>query len=242
MLAPLFALLARVRAWIFRTRESADLDTEVGTHLSLLAEEFERQGLSPEDAARRARMAFGGVTQFKEEQHDRRGLPFVDALVQDVRYALRLFRRQPTFTAGAVLTLAIGIGANTAVFSLLNGYLRPLPVPSPSEIVTIGGEIRGDENSVRFAFSYPALRDLRARALPFSDIFAYTPWIGGLQSDGHVSSFLFSAVTDNFFAGLGLEPILGRLLARGDGEHPGGPRLLVLGYSSASGRTSHPGV
>jgi predicted permease len=231
MLAPLFALLARVRAWIFRTQESTDLDTEVETHLSLLAEDLERQGLSREDAARRARMAFGGVTQFKEAQHDRRGLPFVDALVQDVRYALRLFRREPTFTAGAVLTLAIGIGANTAVFSLLNGYLRPLPVPAPSEIVAIGGETRGDESSVRFSFSHPTLSDLRARALPFSDIFAYTPWIGGLQSDGRVSSFLFSAVTDNFFAGLALEPAAGRLFARGEGEHPGSPRLLVLGYT-----------
>jgi predicted permease len=231
MFTPLFVLLARVRAWIFRTRESADLDTEVETHLSMLAEDLERQGLAPEDAARRARIAFGGVTQFKEDQRDRRGLPFVDALVQDVRYALRLFRREPTFTAGAVLTLAIGIGANTAVFSLLNGYLRPLPVPSPSEIVTIGGETRGDENSLRFTFSYPALRDLRARPLPFSDIFAYTPWIGGLQADGRVSSFLFSGVTDNFFAGLGLDPAAGRLFARGEGEHPGSPRLLVLGYS-----------
>jgi predicted permease len=231
MLTPLFVLLARVRGWIFRTQESADLDTEVEMHLSMLADDLERQGLSREEAARRARLAFGGVTQFKEEQRDRRGLPFVDSLVQDVRYALRLFRREPTFTAGAVLTLAIGIGANTAVFSLLNGYLRPLPVPSPSEIVTIGAEVRGDENGLRFTFSYPALRDLRARPLPFADIFAYTPWIGGLQADGRVSSFLFSGVTDNFFSGLRLDPAAGRLFARGEGEHPGSPRLLVLGYS-----------
>src|SRR6185295_3928398 len=231
MLTSLRVLIARLRGWWYRHDDADDLNVEVDTHLALLAEDYERRGFTPDEARRQARLAFGGVTQFKEDQLERRGLPMLDALIQDVSYALRLLRREPMFTAGAVLTLAIGIGANTAIFSLINGYLRPLPVPQAAEIVAIGGETRGDEQALRSALSYPTLRDLRSRPLPFSEIFAYTPWIGGLRANDRVSSFLFSAVTDNYFEGLQLHPAVGRLFVRGDGEHPGSAHLVVLGYT-----------
>jgi predicted permease len=231
MRAHLSIVLARLRGWLFKRRDASDLDQEIETHVSLLAEELERRGMTAREAVRQAKLTFGGLTQFKEDQQDRRGLPWLDALAQDVRYALRVFRREPGFTAAAIVTLAIGIGANSAVFGLMNGYLRPLPVPAAADIVAIGGEVRGDETSLRYTLSYQGLTDLRERRLPFSDIFAYAPWVGGLRANGRVTSSLFSAVTGNFFSGLRLEPALGRFFGPGEGEHPGSPRVLVLGYS-----------
>jgi predicted permease len=223
--------LSRVRGWLFKRRDAADLDQEIDTHVSLLAEQFEGRGMTRQEAVRQAKLTFGGLAQFKEEQHALRGLPWLDALVQDARYGLRVFQREPGFTAAAIVTLAIGIGANSAVFSLMNGYLRPLPVPAAADVVAIGGEVRGDETSLRYTLSYQGLADLRERELPFSDILAYAPWIGGLRAPGQVTSSLFSAVTGNFFSGLRLEPALGRFFGPSEGERPGSPRLVVLGYA-----------
>jgi predicted permease len=231
MRVPLFVVLARLRSWLFKRRDAADLEREIETHLSLMAEEFERRGMTTEQAVRQAKLTFGGLTQFKEAQQDRRGLPGLDALAQDVRYGLRVFRREPSFTAAAIATLGIGIGANSAIFSLMNGYLRPLPVPAASDIVAIGGEVRGDEASLRYTLSYQGIEDLRERRLPFTDIFAYTPWVGGLRAKGGVTSALFSVVSDNFFSGLRLKPALGRFFTAGESEHLGSPRRIVLGYT-----------
>src|ERR1700730_7108594 len=92
---------------------------------------------------------------------------------QDVRFALRQIRRAPAFAVSAVLTLALGVGANTGIFSLLNGYLRPLPVPGADRIVVLAAEMPGDETGFRYRFSYPALNDYRADTGVFSDVFAF---------------------------------------------------------------------
>src|SRR6266511_2853069 len=103
---------------------------------------------------------------------------------QDVRFALRQMRRAPAFAISAVLTLALGIGANTGIFSLLNGYLRPLPVPQADRIVIVAAEMPGDETGFRYRFSYPALTDYRPETGVFSDFFAFDTRIGGMKARG----------------------------------------------------------
>jgi predicted permease len=150
---------------------------------------------------------------------------------QDLAYAVRQLRRTPGFTLLVILTVALGIGANTAVFSLINGFLRPLPVRDADQIVVVAARIKGDETGFRYRFSFPAIQDLRRHgAAAFSDVFGFEVGLAGLGVDGKTNEFLYSDVTGNFFSALGLKPEAGRLFVPGEGEQPGGEALLVLGY------------
>jgi predicted permease len=152
------------------------------------------------------------------------------SLGQDVRFVLRQMRRAPAFTISAILTLALGIGANTGIFSLLNGYLRPLPVPDADRIVVLAAEMPGDDTGFRFGFSYPALTDYRGETRVFSDVFGFETRIAGLTAHGKTTQFLYHAVTGNLFTGLQLPPILGRAFEPGEGEHGGGEPVVMLAY------------
>src|SRR5258708_34517526 len=130
---------------------------------------------------------------------------------QDVRFALRQMRRAPAFAIGAVLTLALGIGANTGIFSLLNGYLRPLPVPHADRIVVLASEMPGDDTGFRYRVSYPTLVDFRSQARGFSDVFGFDIRFGGLTAGARTTYFVYHVVTGNFFTGLGIGAAVGRL-------------------------------
>src|SRR6266404_3022713 len=120
--------LFRVGALFVRRRFDADFDEEVAAHVALLTEDYIRRGMAPDEAHRAARVRFGGAMQIKEQQRDDRGLPFIDTTVQDLRYATRSLRRNPAFAAVAILTLAVGIGATTSMFTVAHAVLlRPLP-------------------------------------------------------------------------------------------------------------------
>ena len=149
---------------------------------------------------------------------------------EDVRFALRQIRRTPAFALSAVLTLALGIGANTGIFSLLNGYLRPLPVPGADRIVVLASEMPGDDTGFRFGFSFPALNDYRTETGVFSDVFAHETRIAGMTARGKTTQFLYHAVTGNLFSGLQLAPILGRAIEPGEGEHRGGEPVVMLAH------------
>ena len=155
----------------------------------------------------------------------------LSSLVQDVRLTLRQIRRAPAFAISAVLTLGLGIGANTGIFSLLNGYLRPLPVPNAGRIVVIAAETPGDETGFRYRFSFPALNDYRGETSVFSDVFAFDTRIAGMTAQGKTTQFVYHLVTGNFFSGLRLAPLVGRFIEPGEGEHPGGEPVIVLGYN-----------
>ena len=152
-------------------------------------------------------------------------------VVQDLRFALRQIGRAPVFAVSAILTLALGVGANTAIFSLLNGFLRPLDVPDADRLVVIAAELPSDETGFRYRFSYQALVDYRTQADAFSDVFAFDTRVGGLAAGAGTSPFVYHIVSGNFFSGLRLTPVVGRFLEPGEGEHLGDEVVVVLGYA-----------
>jgi len=152
-------------------------------------------------------------------------------LWQDLRYAFRMFAKSPMLTAIMVLTLALGIGANTAIFGLVNGFLlRPLPVKSPDQIIVLAAKLQGDTLGV-FTLSYPQLLDFRKQAAAVADFFAYQLSLGGLSFGGKTQQFVYSFVTGNYFSTLGVQPALGRLFFPAEGEAGGRDPYIVLGYS-----------
>jgi predicted permease len=164
-------------------------------------------------------------------------------LIQDLRYSVRQLCKSPGISALVVLTMALGIGVNTSVFSLLNGFLRPLPVKDAARIVVLAAEAKGDETGIGYRFSYPALGDFRRQADLFSDIFAFNVVLGGLGADGKTAQVLYSAVSGNYFQALGLTPAVGRLFLPGEGEAPGKDLVIVLGHSYWQKKFgSNPGV
>ncbi len=163
-------------------------------------------------------------------------------LWRDLQFTWRQLRRAPAFAAAVVATLAIGVGANTGIFSIINGFLRPLPVPNADRIVILAATFPSDDAGFRYRFSYPALVDYRAQMSVFSDLVAFDTRIGGMTVDGKTQQFLYQAVTGNFFTGLGLTPSEGRLFRPGEGDALGAEPTAVLarGYwlRRFGGRTS----
>ena len=144
---------------------------------------------------------------------------------------MRQVRRAPGFAAAAILTLALGIGANTAIFSIINGFFRPLPVPEPDRIVILSAVLPGDETGLRYRLSFPALKEFRTATDVFSEVFGFFVRLGGLTVDGKTTQFVHQSVTGNFFTGLGLTPAAGRLFHPGEGEDQTSETVIVLGHS-----------
>jgi predicted permease len=153
----------------------------------------------------------------------------VTGLLYDLRYALRTLAKSPGFTAVAVLTLALGIGVNIAVFSVINGMLlRPMPVPHPEQIAVLAAQ-QGNDPAYQ-GFSYPDYQDIRAQADVFSDIAAFRVSLIGLSVAGKGEHCIVARVTGNFFSTAGIQPALGRLILPSEGQTPGADPVFVLGY------------
>src|ERR1700721_1531340 len=161
-----------------RKRLDRDLDKEIQFHVESQVADKVRSGISEIEARRLTRLEFGGIDQIKEDCRESRGTMWLESLVQDVRYGLRQLRKSPGFAFVAILSLTLGIGANTAIFTLLNAILlRPLPVQKPSELVLFGnGHAQGSTSSIPDGttklFSYAFFRDLRQKNASFSGIAA----------------------------------------------------------------------
>jgi predicted permease len=151
-------------------------------------------------------------------------------LIQDIRYGMRMLLKNPAMTAIAALTLALGIGANTTIFSAVNGLmLRPLPVSNADRLVVFDGRAQGAANSFG-QFPFPDFQDIRSQADGFSDVLGYTLSLAGMEHQGKVEPVLYSYVSANFFQALGLKPAVGRLIYGAETEKRGTENVVVLGY------------
>jgi putative ABC transport system permease protein len=176
-------------------------------HVEQLVEQYVESGLSREEARRRARLEFGGIEQTKEECRDARGLQFIETLFQDARFSLRMLRKNPGFTTIAVLTLALGIGANTAIFSLVDGVLlRPLPYRDPAKLTIVWEQ---DDHGKPDNVGYTTYLDWKAQNKSFQELALYSSWQPILQT-GEPEQLNGLRVTNNYFRTLGIHPELGR--------------------------------
>ena len=212
-------LWARIRGLSLGHRFDRRLDDEVQSHLEQLADDYQRRGMTAEQARLAARQAFGGVEQMKETYRDRRGIPLVETLTQDARYALRALGQHPGFTAVALLSLALGIGATTAVFSVMNAaMLRPLVGRDVGDLVVLAPE----RNNERFLLFNPEFEALRVRQRSLSNMFAVSeqPFLRVEFRQQPPSYVAASLVSGTYFDVLGIAPAAGRLLAAADDEAP----------------------
>jgi predicted permease len=209
--------LERIRSFFHKPQRDRELDAEIAAHLEFAAEEQMRDGMSAEEARRQALIHFGGVAQAKERQRDARGLPWLDVLLQDLRYTIRTLSRDRGFTAVAVIILGLGIGANIAVFSVVNTLLlRPLPFQNPQQLVRIlSKNTAGGESSM--TYSTDATADLQRRNQSFQEVSGYFAFSSSdnakLMGKGQPQPITGLLVAGNFFHTLGIQPALGRLFA-----------------------------
>src|SRR6059036_1177302 len=221
-------LLSRVRATLRRSRLDDELDDEFREHLAMLQERFVRNGMDPSEAFYAARRQFGGVTQVKEQLMERRTMPLVEDVTRDVRHAARGLWRSPGFSLTVILTLALGIGGNTAVFSVVDQLLlRPLPYPDGDQLVMVE-ESAGGLNS-RADVSPANWLDWQRESRTFRRFAAWQPWAFTLTGAGEPRRVNAQLVSSEFFPLLGVAPLLGRAISDED-DRPNGPRVAVLSY------------
>jgi predicted permease len=214
-------LLSRCAAFFGARRLDADLDEELRAHIDLAVAENLKRGLTRDEARGAALREFGGVTQVAETYRVQRGIPFLEQLNRDVLFGIRQLRKSPGFALTAILTLALGLGANTAVFSLINALLlRPLPVPHADELAVIHF-IRSDDSDPNYSFSAPMFRALEKRHEVFQDVAAFSGrpvQVRGASGNVEVPAAL---VSGQFFQVLQTRPLMGRVLTPQDDQKGG---------------------
>jgi predicted permease len=242
-------MLRRLRSFFRKGRVESELDAELRFHLEKQVELNIQRGMNPREARYAATRTFGGVEQVKEECRDARGLAFVETLVQDIRYGLRMMRKNPVFTVVAVVSLALGIGANTAIFSLMDAVMiRSLPVAEPQRLVllrwvskdwpkTVLSNLNGsswrDEvgRTVSSSFSYDTFQHLRAQGAPvLSGIAAFADQNKVTATmDGRSETAEGQLVSGNFWSVLGVNATLGRVFTDSD-DQPGAVPAAVISH------------
>ena len=211
------------------TRRAQDerLREEIEEHIALQTEENLRAGLSPIEARRQSMLKFGGAEAMKQDYRAERGLPLIDDLLHDLRFAFRMLRKSPTFTTVAIVTLALGIGANAVVFGVLNALiLRPLNVPQPESLWQL--ERASDKVGSE---SYPNYLDLRDRNRTFDGLAAFAIAPAALDTGGNPSRAWVYQVSGNYFDVLGIQPYVGRFIRASDEHGPNSAPYIVLTYA-----------
>lgn len=211
------------------TRRENDMDVELRWHIDAFAQQLMDSGVPPDEAARRARAEFGNVTLLKEECREALGLRWFYALQRDLQYALRVLRKNRAFTLLAIASLAVGISANTAVFSIVNAILfRPIPVEKPEELVYLN-----TGQGINWAtMSYPDYRDYRDRNTVLSGVTAYRFAPMSLSVEGGNQRLYGALVSGNYFQVLGVSAEVGRTLSPDDDRTPRSHPVAVISYAS----------
>ncbi len=212
---------------LFRGRQAEqDLDEELQFHIEQKTQEYMAQGLTPAQARQAALRAMDGLTQRKEECRDMRKVHGIENTLRDIRYGLRVLAKSPGFTAVAVLTLALAIGANAVVFGILNALvLRPLNVPQPESFYAI-------QQSNGWGYqSYPDYLDLRDQNRSFDGLAAYNIGAAGLDTGRNPATVWLYEVSGNYFDVLGIQPYLGRFFHGSDEHGPNSAPYIVLSYA-----------
>jgi predicted permease len=233
--------ISRLGSWATTHKDEERLRAEIEEHLALQTAANVRAGLSPAEARRQAVLKFGAVEAMKDGYRDQRGLPFFETLFQDTRQALRRLRMAPAFTVATILTLALGIGATTSIFTLVHAVLlKSLPVASPGELYRVGQETRccyfsGYSQDKEFSLvSYDLYEYLKDHTKGFSELAAFPSvqhLFGVRRSGGSESaqSYPGEFVSGNAFTMFGIRAYVGRMLT-GDDDRPGAPPVAVMSY------------
>jgi predicted permease len=221
--------LARI-AGAFRSHEhDDDLAEELQSHIEMATAEYVRRGMPEPAARRRARIEAGGVTSAAEAVRDQRGLPWLESVASDVKYATRALRHSPAFTIVVIVTLALGIGANTAIFSVVRGVLlKPLPHREGDRLVYLRQSMDGPGGD-NIAFSVPEVIDFRQGAKSFAGIAEYSPWTVTFRNGDEARRIDVGLVTGNYFDVMGLSPVLGRITQPADDGGSAAP-VMVLSH------------
>ena len=209
---------ARLRGLFVHKRLERELDDEVCFHLEMQIEDNLKAGMNPVEARYAAQRAFGGIESMKEEYCERRAFALVETMAQDVRYAVRTLRKSSGYTTTCVATLALAIGANTAMFSVLNAVLlRPLPYRSPDQLAMLWGEI--PSQGVREGRSaYLSAEQWRSQSKSFADMAFFDPVSVTLTSATEAEHISAARVSPNFFGLLGVQPMAGRTFSDEEAE------------------------
>ncbi len=210
-----------------RERVAQDMDEELRSHIELRADDLERSGMARAEAERQARIEFGGREHIKEECHEALGSNFVEIAWNDLRYAVRMLRKTPGFTIAAVFTLALAIGANAVVFSVMNSFLlHPLKLPHADRLYAVWRPDIRDAHE-----SYPDYLDLRDRNRSFESLAAFNATEAGMNTGKEPFDAWIMEGSGNYFDALGVQPYLGRLFHPSDEHGPGSAPYIVLSYS-----------
>lgn len=222
-------LAARIFGFMRKDRLDRDLDEELSFHIEMATEDNIRRGMSPSEARRAALVSFGGVEQTKETYRDGRGLPGVDSLAQDLRFSVRALTKKPGFAVVAVLTLAVGIGASTVIFSVVNALILSPPRLADAERVTAIWLTPKDKR-VEGYVSYPDLLDWRERNRGFEEIAAYKPNGFVMIDDDQAERVPGMRVTANFLPLIKVEPFRGRNFLPEE-EKQGAELVVIVGHT-----------
>ena len=228
-------LRLRLRSLFRSRRVEQELTEELQYHLERLIDDHIAAGASPDHARYAALREMGAMEQRKEECRDARGLRLIEAIRSDLRYSVRQLRKYPVFTAAAVLTIAVGIGPNATMATVISSVFRPLPVSDADRLTVLATTISGNPR-IWQRVAYPDLQDCRDSDTPFSDMAAWDLSPVGLTADTRTDRVMATAVSGNYFSTLRLDPAAGRLILPSDGELGGTQPIAVLSYSYWSRR------
>jgi macrolide transport system ATP-binding/permease protein len=230
------AAMRRVAALFRRRRLEEELHAEVRAHLEMSAEMNRRAGMSEEEARREALRSFGGVEQTKERYREQRGLPMIETTLQDLRFGLRMLRRSPGFSVLAIVCLTLGIGANAAVFSWVEGILfRPYPAVAHQErLLALGGTARGETGGT--PLSWPDFLDLERNCKLFDTFFVSKITGTTLSIGDRAERTIGSIVSANYFDAIGVHPMLGRGFEPGEDSGRNAHPVTVISYQLWQGR------